>query len=78
MFADYLGDTIEVYIDDMLIKSLHADQHLDHIRQAFEVLKKYSMKRNPTKCLFGVASDKFLGYMVTQHGIEASQIRSNR
>ena len=77
MFADYLGDTMEVYIDDMLIKSLHAEQHLDHMRRAFEVLQKYNMKLNPTKCLFGVASDKFLGYMVTQRGIEANpdQIR---
>ena len=78
MFADYLGDTMEVYIDDMLVKCLLAEQHLDHLRQAFEVLQKYSMKLNPTKCSFGVAADKFLGYMVTQHSIEANpdQIRS--
>ena len=38
MFAYYIGDTMEVYIDDMLIKFLHADQHLDHLHQAFEVL----------------------------------------
>ena len=43
MFADYLGDTMKVYIDDMLIKSLHADYHLDHLHQAFEVLQKYNM-----------------------------------
>ena len=72
MFADYLGDTMEVYIDDMLVKSLLAEQHLDHLRQAFEVLQKYSMKLNPTKCSFGVAAGKFLGYMVTQRGIEAN------
>ena len=72
MFANYLGDTTEVYIDDMLVKSLHADQHLNHLCQAFEVLQKYNMKLNPTKCSFGVASDKFLGYMVIQHGIEAN------
>ena len=41
MFADYLGDTMEVYIDDMLIKSILIEQHLDHLRQAFEVLQKY-------------------------------------
>ena len=72
MFADYLGDTMEVYIDDMLVKSLLAEQHLDHLRQAFEVLQQYSMKLNPTKCSFGVAAGKFLGYMVTQRGIEAN------
>ena len=78
MFTDYLGDTMEVYIDDMLVSSLLAKQHLDHLRQAFEVLQKYSMKLNPTKCSFGVAADKFLGYMVTQRGIEANldKIRS--
>ena len=78
MFTDYLGDTMEVYIDDMLIKSLHADQHLDHLSQAFEVLQKYNMKLNPTKCSFGVVAGKFLGFMVTQHGIEANpdQIQS--
>ena len=72
MFADYLGDTMEVYIDDMLVKSLLPEQYLDHLRQAFEVLQKYSMKLNPTKCSFGVATDKVLGYMVTQRGIEAN------
>ncbi|KAL5567021.1 hypothetical protein UlMin_030185 [Ulmus minor] len=56
MFADYLGNTMEVYIDDMLVKSLLAEQHLDHLRQAFEVLQKYGMKLNPTKCSFGVAA----------------------
>ena len=77
MFADYLGDTVEVYIYDMLVKSIRAKQHLDHLRQAFEVLQKYSMKLNPAKCSFGVAAGKFLGYMVTQRGIEANpdQIR---
>ena len=50
MFTDYLGDTMEVYIDKMLVKSLLVEQHLYHLRQAFEVLQKYSMKLNPTKC----------------------------
>ena len=72
MFIDYLGDAMEVYIDDMLIKSLLAEQHLDHLRQAFEILQKYNVKLNPTKCSFGVAAGKFLGYMVTQRGIEAN------
>ncbi|KAL5575760.1 hypothetical protein UlMin_017459 [Ulmus minor] len=53
-------------------------QNLDHLRQAFEILRKYNMKLNPTKCSFGVSSGKFLGYLVTQRGIEANpeQIRS--
>ena len=72
MFADYLGKTMEVYIDDMLIKSLLAEHHLDHLCQAFEILSRYNMKLNPTKCSFGVSFGKFLGYMVTQCGIEAN------
>lgn len=69
---------MEVYIDDMLVKSMIADQHLDHLSQAFSVLRKYNMKLNPTKCSFGVSCGKFLGYLVTQRGIEANpdQIRS--
>ena len=62
---------MEVYIDNMLVKSFITEQHLDHLRQAFEVLKKYNMKFNPTKCSFGVSSGKFLGYIVTKCGIEA-------
>lgn len=78
MFVDYLSDTMEVYIDNMLVKSLHVDQHLDHLCQAFKVLEQYNMKLNPTKCSFGIASGKFLGFMVTQRDIEAypNQIQS--
>ncbi|KAK0572810.1 hypothetical protein LWI29_037640 [Acer saccharum] len=78
MFAKMLGSTMEVYIDDMLVKSLVAQQHIDHLRQSFDVLDEYGMKLNPTKCSFGVSSGKFLGYLVTQKGVEANpdQIRS--
>ena len=57
---------MEVYIDEILVKSLHAEDHIDHLKQSFEVLHKYNMKLNPTKCVFGIASDKFLGYIVTK------------
>ena len=63
---------MEVYIDDMLIKSLYTDQNLDHLCQSFDVLKRYKLKLNPAKCSFRIASGKFLGYMVTQHNIEAN------
>ncbi|KAK0573106.1 hypothetical protein LWI29_003140 [Acer saccharum] len=63
MFAKMLGSTMEVYIDDMLVKSLVAQQHIDHLRQSFDVLDEYGMKLNPTKCSFGVSSGKFLGYL---------------
>ncbi|KAK0581332.1 hypothetical protein LWI29_012530 [Acer saccharum] len=72
MFAKMLRSTIEVYIDDMLVNSLIAQQHLDHLRQSLDVLDEYGMKLNPTKCSFGVSSGKFLGYLVTQRGVEAN------
>ncbi|XP_013607692.1 PREDICTED: uncharacterized protein LOC106314357 [Brassica oleracea var. oleracea] len=72
MFADKLGITMEVYIDDMLVKSLHAADHLCHLQDCFKTLNKYGMKLNPAKCTFGVSSGEFLGYIVTQRGIEAN------
>ena len=68
-----VGHTMGVCIDDMLVKSLRANQHISHMEQSFEVLKKYNMKLNRTKCSFGVSLGKFLGYLVTQRGIEANQ-----
>ncbi|XP_048605052.1 uncharacterized protein LOC125582405 [Brassica napus] len=72
MFADQLGNTMEVYIDDMLVKSLKADDHLSNLRDYFKILNDYGMKLNPAKCTFGVTSGEFLGYIVTQRGIEAN------
>ncbi|XP_013608095.1 PREDICTED: uncharacterized protein LOC106314824 [Brassica oleracea var. oleracea] len=59
MFADKLGVTMEVYIDDMLVKSLHATDHLRHLQDCFETLNKYGMKLNPAK---GTSTDKCLPF----------------
>ncbi|KAF5796121.1 putative nucleotidyltransferase, Ribonuclease H [Helianthus annuus] len=72
MFKDKLGETMEVYIDDMVVKSKKAEDHLRDIKGAFDILDQYNMKLNPAKCHFGVGAGKFLGYMVTKRGIEAS------
>ncbi|RRC79860.1 reverse transcriptase-like protein, partial [Escherichia coli] len=72
MFKEHLGRTMEVYIDDMLVKSERSIDHVTHLRQSFDILRQYKMKLNPTKCSFGVRAGKFLGYLVTQRGIEAS------
>ncbi|KAJ9552165.1 hypothetical protein OSB04_016210 [Centaurea solstitialis] len=72
MFKEHLGRTMEVYIDDMLVKSERSHDHIDHLKQSFDILRQYKMKLNPTKCSFGVRAGKFLGYMVTQRGIETS------
>ena len=72
MFADQLGKTMEVYVDDMLVKSKRSEDHVDDLRAAFRILRKYHMKLNPSKCAFGVGSGKFLGFMVHQRGIESN------
>jgi ribonuclease HI len=72
MFKDQLGDTMEVYIDDMVVKSKQSKDHLKDLKVAFDILDKYNMKLNPAKCSFGVGAGKFLGYLVTKRGIEAS------
>ena len=63
---------MEVYIDDMLVKSVKAELHVDHLVESFQVLKNYKMKLNPTKCAFGVSVGKFLGFIVNIQGIEAN------
>ena len=65
IFRPLLGETMEVYIDDMLVKSKKRFDHTKHLQEAFELLRKYIMKLNPLKCAFGVSSGKFLGFMVT-------------
>ena len=63
---------MEVYIDDMLVKSKERPDHTTHLQQEFELLRAYDMKLNPTKCAFGVSAGRFLGFMMTQRGIEAN------
>ena len=65
IFRPLLGETMEVYIDDTLVKSKKSFDHTKHLQEAFELLHKYSMKLNPLKCAFGVSSGNFLGFMVT-------------
>jgi ribonuclease HI len=72
MFQAQIGKNMEVYVDDMLIKSAESVAHVNDLREAFEQLKLYGMKLNPAKCAFGVSSGKFLGYMVSSRGIEAN------
>ena len=72
MFHDQIGRNVEVYVDDMLVKSKNDEDHLIDLKETFQTLRRYNMKLNPAKCVFGVSSDKFLGFMVSQHGIEAN------
>ena len=72
MFESLLGKNIEIYIDDMVVKSKMVSEHLGDLRAIFEVLSNYKLRLNASKCSFGVGSGKFLGYMVTYRGIEVN------
>ena len=72
MFEKQIGRNVEVYVDDMLVKSKEEDNHLDNLKETFNTLKQYNMKLNPSKCAFRVSSGKFLEFMVLQRGIEAN------
>ena len=75
LFRPLIGKTMEVYIDDMLVKTRERPNHTKHLQETFELLRTNCMKLNPLKCAFGVSSGKFLGFMVTQRGIEANLIQ---
>ena len=72
MFQKQIGTTMEVYIDDMLVKSTTTELHIAHLSEAFQILRNYNMKLNPAKCAFGVSAEKFLGFIVNHRGIEAN------
>ena len=75
VFSDLIGRTMKVYVDDMLVKSLEKDDHVFDLCEMFALLWTYKMKLNPAKCVFGVGSEKFLGFMVNHRGIEANHPR---
>ena len=66
MFVQQSGWNVEVYVDEMLVKSKKEDHDLDNLRETFETLRLYDMKLNPSKCMFGVLSGKFMGFIVSQ------------
>ena len=65
MFAHQIGRNVQVYVDDILVKSLREDDHLGDLKETFDTLRSYNMKLNPNKCAFGVTVGKFLGFMVS-------------
>ena len=72
MFKDLIGKTTEVYVDDMLVKSKVAKDHMVYLGEMFSILRKYRIKLNPLKCAFRVGSEKFLVFIVNQRGIKAN------
>ena len=72
MFEPQLGKNIEIYIDDMVVKSKVVSKHVRDLGDIFKILRKHKLHLNAAKCSFGVGSGKFLGYIVTHHGIEVN------
>jgi len=72
IFKGLIGQAVEVYVDDIVVKSDSFEQHLKDLDEVFRALRGVNMKLNPEKCTFGVEGGKFLGFMLTHRGIEAN------
>jgi hypothetical protein len=70
IFHELLGNTVEVYIEDIVVKSAEFSSHIADLRKAFDKMRRYGLKMNPHKCAFGVSAGKFLGFIFHEHGIE--------
>ncbi|GAU34117.1 hypothetical protein TSUD_65960 [Trifolium subterraneum] len=72
VFHNEIGDMLEVYMDDMIVKSEDEIDHTVHLKRVFDQARKFNMRFNPEKCTFGVKARKFLGFYLTERGIEAN------
>jgi len=70
IFHDLLGVILEIYIDDIVVKSDYMKNHLADLRLAFERMRRYGLKMNPLKCVFIVSAGKFLGFIIHENGVE--------
>jgi len=75
IFHDMMHQEIEVYVDDVIIKSRTQDGNVRDLRKFFKRLRKYDLKLNPAKCVFGVPSGKLLVFLVSRRGIELDLIK---
>jgi hypothetical protein len=73
IFHELIGKIVEIYIDDVVIKSLDHESHLDYVRKTLECTRKDGLKINPNKCAFGVSAGEFLGFSVHEGGIEVGK-----
>src|SRR6187397_3431181 len=73
IFINKIGRNMEAYIDDMIVKSKQQADHLADLRETFTILRRHKVMLNPKKCVFGVDSRKFLGFLIDQRGIEANR-----
>ena len=65
VFVHQIGRNVQVYMNNMLVKSIREDNHLNDLQETFNTFRSYYMKLNPNKCVFGVTAGKFLGFMVS-------------
>ena len=72
VFANQIGQNMEAYVDDMMVKSMSMAQHIVDLQETFATLREHNMRLNPIKCAFGVSSGKFLGFIISQRRIEAN------
>ncbi|GAU42817.1 hypothetical protein TSUD_288450 [Trifolium subterraneum] len=72
VFHNEIGDMLEVYMDDMIVKSEEEIDHTAHLKRVFDQARKFNMRFNPEKCTFGVKAGKFLGFYLTKRGIEVN------
>ena len=72
MFAQQIGRNVQVYVDDIQVKSRREEDHLEDLKETFNTLLSYNKKLNPDKCAFRVTAGKFLGFVVSQRGIKAN------
>ena len=72
IFKPQLGRSVEVYIDDIVVKTKLVSEHVGDLTSIFEILREYKLRLNASKCTFGVGLGNFLGYMVTHRGIEVN------
>jgi hypothetical protein len=78
MPTNQIGKNVQVYVDDVVIKTKVKDTLIDDLRETFHNLRRFRMKLNPAKCTFGVLAGNLLGFLVSSRGIEANpfQIRA--
>ena len=67
------GHHMEIYIDDIVVKSKKATEHVNHLSKSFEMMRLHQLKLNPLKCVFGVQDENFLRFLVHHRGVEVDQ-----
>ena len=80
IFHKHMRKTVECYVDDIAVKSRDKGDHIADLKVIFDIMRAHQLKMNPTKSFLGVASGKFLGFVVTSTGIhlDPEKIRATR